>query len=224
MKFSKFVFAAAALSMAAFMPALPVYAQDSNNPEKMQNTDSGTQPLVTQFIRLEGKVRENELIILTDFMPFEVMANKSAPLTTNISSLIDLPRLGSEDNKTEVSGLNKTIEFRQGLGHVTAKLPCDSDGKPEVSVLISKTPNIISAGVNPNFAVLYMGKPVESANLGDASVRLSDPGSSCLYYANLPAEVTNISILNTEDRSIDLEKEGMQYIVITAQVMPVAGS
>lgn len=205
---------------------LPLYAQTEQQDSKVQEQSNGGKLLVTQFIPLTGGMQGHELVVLAEFTPFEVDLNASAPLT-NIS-MIDLSELGFGDEKrNETDGGNETqvavksnTSMQQGLGSVVAKLPCDDDGNPEVSVLVSATPSIISIGVTPNYAALDMGDAVEAGTLGDVAVPLSDFGTSCLYHANLPAEVTNVSILNTENRELSFEDGGMYYVTMTAQVTP----
>lgn len=204
----------------------PLYAQTEQQDSEVQEQSNGGKLLVTQFIPLTGGMQEHELVVLAEFTPFEVQANESAPLT-NIST-IDLSELGfgdeeenqtGDDNETQVA-VRGNASLHRGLGSVVAKLPCDDDGNPEVSVLVSATPSIISIGATPDFAALDMGDAVEEGTLGDVSVPLSDFGTSCLYHANLPAGVTNISILNTEDGELGFEEGGMFYVTITAQVTP----
>ena len=73
------------------------------------------------------------------------------------------------------------------LGHVAAKLPCDSNNKTSLNVLIGQAPNV---------------KPAELEFIKE----LSTPGKMCIYHVDVESAgenpVTDIALQNPTDKDV----------------------
>jgi len=107
--------------------------------------------------------------------------------------------------------LSDITPFKSVQGHVAIKVPCEEDGE---------TPLEIVAGVAPD--VLVVAK--------EFVADLSNPGKSCLYHLDLPADITDVAIINTnsldkEDKDdnigkkyVDFGKDAEHTVTITIEV------
>jgi len=99
-------------------------------------------------------------------------------------------------------------------GHIAAKLPCDSDSKPAVQILIGSAPNL---------------KPAEFETINE----LSHPGDLCLYHVDLMSNptpttaganatiITDIAIKNNSTSSVDFPDTSGVVIGVN-EIMPIA--
>ena len=75
------------------------------------------------------------------------------------------------------------------VGHVAAKLPCNSNNKTSLNVLVGQAPNLKPAG-------LELVKP------------LSTPGKMCIYHVDLKSDpqggnpITDIALQNPTDKEV----------------------
>jgi hypothetical protein len=85
--------------------------------------------------------------------------------------------------------LYDTTPYLIKLGHVAAKLPCDSNNKTSLNVLIGQAPNL---------------KPVEL----ELVKPLSTPGKMCIYHVDLESgspdvnPITDIALQNPTDKEV----------------------
>lgn len=76
------------------------------------------------------------------------------------------------------------------------KIPCSEGGTPELTIF---------TGVTPQLKSLDLGLPINNGMLDGKSLELSYEGKSCLYHADLPIGITDIGLINTSNRTIDLD-------------------
>ncbi len=92
----------------------------------------------------------------------------------------------------------------EGHSHIAIKVPCDNNGKPLVTII---------TGVAPNFTTLDMGSAISNGTLNGNSLDLSNEGTSCLYHADIPANTTDIALVNTSDETLDFDEGGYSVTV-----------
>jgi acyl-[acyl carrier protein]--UDP-N-acetylglucosamine O-acyltransferase len=92
----------------------------------------------------------------------------------------------------------------EGHSHIAMKAPCNQDGSPKVT---------IAAGVSPNLSTLNMGKAINNGTLNGKNLDLSNKGKSCLYRAELPNGITDISLVNTSNGTLNFNEGGYSVTV-----------
>jgi hypothetical protein len=92
----------------------------------------------------------------------------------------------------------------EGHSHIAIKVPCNETGGPEVTIV---------TGVAPNFTTLDMGSAISNGTLNGNSLDLSNEGTSCLYHADIPANITDIALVNTSDETLDFDEGGYSVTV-----------
>jgi len=92
----------------------------------------------------------------------------------------------------------------EGHSHIAMKVPCNESGGPEVTIV---------TGVAPNLTTLDMGSAINNGTLDGSSLDLSNEGTSCLYHASIPSNVTDIVLINTSDETLDFDQGGYSVTV-----------
>ena len=90
-----------------------------------------------------------------------------------------------------------------GNGHIAANLPCEDNSTATINVLI---------GVAPNFTATDL----------ESVPQLSNPGTSCLYHADIPPQnltVTDIAIQNPGDSEETLPP-GSTVVIGVNEIIP----
>ena len=101
----------------------------------------------------------------------------------------------------------------EGHSHITLKVPCNESGGPEVTIV---------TGVAGNLTTLDMGPAINNGTLDGASLDLSNEGTSCLYHAVIPANVSDIALVNTSGETLDFDEQGGYSVTVSAHAI-VAG-
>jgi acyl-[acyl carrier protein]--UDP-N-acetylglucosamine O-acyltransferase len=92
----------------------------------------------------------------------------------------------------------------EGHSHIAMKAPCNQDGIPKVTIV---------AGVSPNLSTLNMGNAINNGTLNGKNLDLSNKGKSCLYRAELPNGITDISLVNTSNGTLNFNEGGYSVTV-----------
>jgi hypothetical protein len=92
----------------------------------------------------------------------------------------------------------------EGHSHIAMKVPCNESGGPEVTIV---------TGVAPNLTTLDMGSAISNGTLNGNSLDLSDEGTSCLYHAAIPSNITDIALVNTSGETLDFDEGGYSVTV-----------
>jgi hypothetical protein len=92
----------------------------------------------------------------------------------------------------------------EGHSHIAMKVPCNESGGPEVTIV---------TGVAPNLTTLDMGGAISNGTLNGNSLDLSDEGTSCLYHAAIPSNITDIALVNTSGETLDFDEGGYSVTV-----------
>jgi hypothetical protein len=95
----------------------------------------------------------------------------------------------------------------EGHSHIALKAPCNESGGPEVTIV---------TGVAPNFTTLDMGPAINNGTLDGNSLDLSNEGTSCLYHTEIPANVTDIALVNTSGGILNFDQQGGYSVTISA--------
>jgi len=92
----------------------------------------------------------------------------------------------------------------EGHSHIAMKVPCNESGGPEVTIV---------TGVAPDFTTLDMGSAINNGTLNGSSLDLSNEGTSCLYHAAIPGNITDIALVNTSGEALDFDEGGYSVAV-----------
>jgi hypothetical protein len=92
----------------------------------------------------------------------------------------------------------------EGHSHIAMKVPCNESGGPEVTIV---------TGVAPNLTTLDMGSAINNGTLDGSSLDLSNEGTSCLYHAAIPGNVTDIALVNTSGETLDFDQGGYSVTI-----------
>jgi hypothetical protein len=92
----------------------------------------------------------------------------------------------------------------EGHSHIAMKVPCNESSGPEVTIV---------TGVAPNLTTLDMGTAISNGTLDGNSLDLSNEGTSCLYHAAIPGNVTDIALVNTSGETLDFDQGGYSVTV-----------
>ena len=98
----------------------------------------------------------------------------------------------------------------EGHSHITLKVPCNESGGPEVTIV---------TGVAGNLTTLDTGPAINNGTLDGASLDLSNEGTSCLYHAVIPANVTDIALVNTSGGTLNFDQQGGYSVTVTAHAI-----
>jgi len=125
-----------------------------------------------------------------------------------VSTYVPLTGVLSKGNYINLMGLKTSKVVK---GDLSMQVPCDYKGNPRVAVI---------AGVLPNFKTVNMGNAITNANLnGRPILHLSVNSVSCLYNAVIPADITNIALVNISGKDLNLNPVNGEYaVIITAQL------
>jgi hypothetical protein len=97
----------------------------------------------------------------------------------------------------------------EGHSHIAMKVPCNESGGPEVTIV---------TGVAPNLTTLDMGSAINNGTFNGNSLDLSNEGTSCLYHASIPDNITDIAMVNTSGETLDFD-EGGYSVTVSAHAM-----
>jgi hypothetical protein len=92
----------------------------------------------------------------------------------------------------------------EGHSHIAAKLPCNKDGSPKVTIV---------TGVAPDLKTLNIGQAINNGTLNGKSLDLSDEGNSCLYHTELPTGITDIALVNTSNETLNFNRGGYSVTI-----------
>jgi hypothetical protein len=95
----------------------------------------------------------------------------------------------------------------EGHSHVALKVPCNEDGSPKIT---------IGTGIAPNMNTLNIGSAIKNGTLDGKGIVLSAEGSSCLYHAELPNNISDIALINTSNQTLNFNEGGYYSITISA--------
>ena len=84
----------------------------------------------------------------------------------------------------------------EGHSHTALKVPCTQDGIPEITIAV---------GVAPKLEALDLGNPIVNATLNGEKWNLSVKGQSCLFHSDLPIGITDVVLINTSNKTLDLD-------------------
>lgn len=104
--------------------------------------------------------------------------------------------------------LYDTTPYMIQVGHIAAKLPCDSNNKTSLNVLIGQAPNLKPA-------VLEFVK------------ELSTPGKMCIYHVDVKSDpsggnpITDIALQNPTDKEVKFGPTGTVVIGVN-EISPLA--
>ena len=92
----------------------------------------------------------------------------------------------------------------EGHSHIAMKVPCNEDGIPKVTVV---------TGIAPKLNTLDVGSAINNGTLDEKNLDLSNEGSSCLYHAELPNGITDITLINTSNGTLNFNEGGYSVTV-----------
>ena len=95
----------------------------------------------------------------------------------------------------------------EGHSHIALKVPCNEDGTSKVTVV---------AGIAPNLNTLNIGNAINNGTLDGDSLDLSDEGNLCLYHAELPNNISDITLVNTSNQTLNFNEGGYPSITVSA--------
>ena len=95
----------------------------------------------------------------------------------------------------------------EGHSHIVLKVPCNKDGASNVTVV---------AGIAPNLNTLDIGNAINNGTIDGNSLDLSDEGKSCLYHAELPNNISDISLVNTSNQTLNFNENGYSSVTVSA--------
>ncbi len=95
----------------------------------------------------------------------------------------------------------------EGHSHIALKAPCNESGGPEVTIV---------TGVAPDLTTLDIGPAINNGTLDGNSLDLSNEGTSCLYHTEIPANITDIALVNTSGGTLDFGQQGGYSVTISA--------
>jgi hypothetical protein len=92
----------------------------------------------------------------------------------------------------------------EGHSHIAMKVPCNTDGRPNVTIV---------TGVAPSLKTLDIEQAISNGTLNGKSLDLSNEGNSCLYHNELPTGITDIALVNTSNDTLNFNRGGYSVIV-----------
>ncbi|MDQ3848515.1 MAG: hypothetical protein M3261_06130 [Thermoproteota archaeon] len=92
----------------------------------------------------------------------------------------------------------------EGHSHIAMKVPCNESGGPEITIV---------TGVAPNLTTLDIGSAINNGTLNGNSLDLSNEGTSCLYHAAIPGNITDIAMVNTSGETLNFDEGGFSVTV-----------
>ncbi len=95
----------------------------------------------------------------------------------------------------------------EGHSHIALKVPCNESGGPEVTIV---------TGVAPDLTTLDIGPAINNGTLDGNSLDLSNEGTSCLYHTEIPANITDIALVNTSGGTLNFGQQGGYSVTISA--------
>ena len=95
----------------------------------------------------------------------------------------------------------------EGHSHIALKVPCNEDGTSKVT---------IATGIAPNLNTLNMGKSINNGTLDGNNLDLSEEGTSCLYHAELPINISDIVLVNTTNQTLNFNEGGYHSVTVSA--------
>jgi hypothetical protein len=100
----------------------------------------------------------------------------------------------------------------EGHSHIALKVPCNEDASPKVSIL---------TGIAPNLKTLNIGNAIGNGTLDRNNIDLSVEGSSCLYHAELPNNISDILLINTSNQTLNFNEGGYYSVTVSAHGMAI---
>jgi hypothetical protein len=95
----------------------------------------------------------------------------------------------------------------EGHSHIALKIPCNEDGSPKVTVV---------TGIVPNLNTLNIGNAINNGTLDGNSLDLSAEGTSCLYHAELPSNISDLVLVNTSNQTLNFSEGGYYSVTVSA--------
>jgi hypothetical protein len=95
----------------------------------------------------------------------------------------------------------------EGHSHIALKIPCNEDGSPKV---------IVVTGIVPNLNTLNIGNAINNGTLDGNSLDLSAEGTSCLYHAELPSNISDLVLVNTSNQTLNFSEGGYYSVTVSA--------
>jgi hypothetical protein len=94
----------------------------------------------------------------------------------------------------------------EGHSHIALKVPCNEDGTSKVTVV---------TGIAPNLNTLNIGSAIINGTLDGKDIVLSPEGSSCLYHAELPNNISDIALVNTSNQTLNFNEAGYYSVTVS---------
>jgi hypothetical protein len=95
----------------------------------------------------------------------------------------------------------------EGHSHIALKIPCNEDGSPKVTVV---------TGIAPNLNTLNIRNAINNGTLDGNSLDLSAEGTSCLYHAELPSNISDLVLVNTSNQTLNFSEGGYYSVTVSA--------
>jgi hypothetical protein len=95
----------------------------------------------------------------------------------------------------------------EGHSHIALKVPCNQDGTSKATIV---------TGIAPNLNSLSIGNAISNGTLDGNILDLSAEGSSCLYHAELPNNISDIALVNTSNQTLNFNEGGYYSVTISA--------
>jgi hypothetical protein len=95
----------------------------------------------------------------------------------------------------------------EGHSHIALKIPCDEDGSPKPTVV---------TGIAPNLNNLDIGNAINNGTLDGNSLDLTAEGTSCLYHAELPNNISDIALVNISNQTLNFNEGGYYSVTVSA--------
>jgi hypothetical protein len=91
--------------------------------------------------------------------------------------------------------------------HIALKVPCNEDASPKVSIV---------TGITPNLKTLDIGSSMNNGTIDGNNIDLSLEGSSCLYHAELPNNISDIMLVNTSNQTLNFNEGRYNSVTVSA--------
>lgn len=131
----------------------------------------------------------------------------------NLVTSENIPLKGQLDNGDYILLMDLTpfATSIEGHSHIAMKVPCNQDGRPEVT---------LATGVAPNLNSLDIGRDISNGTLNGKYQDLSAEGKSCLYHAELPKGTSDIALINTSNQTLSFDG-GAYSVTVTVHATAI---
>lgn len=144
----------------------------------------------------------------TDGMANETVSEHAAHTIDNLvmSQYIPLEGQLAEGDYLFLVDLTPFTTSVEGHSHIAAKIPCDDNGNPKLTIV---------TGIAPKLDSLNITDPIINGTIDGEDFNLSSIGKSCLYHSELPKGLKDIALFNTFNETINFSENGGYSIALT---------